>query len=568
MSTQVGAIHYDLDLDDKKFSQKIDSASAKVNSFGDTMRNAEKGSQMFATGLLAIGAAATTAIGFGVKIAGDLESARQGFVALLGSAEEADATMARIKKEAAATPFELTGLVEGAQALTAVTKDGDKAVDTLLDVGKAIATSGKGQEELDRVVLNLQQISSTGKVTAMDIRQFQSAIPMFNDIVEANGMTLEGLQESETAAEDLFEAFRKAGEEGGITSAGFTAQAGTFNQLWSNLVDTVTIGLATFVQTSGIFDTVKQSLSGVIDALGQLTTPENIQNLVNFITENFPIIAGIIIGGLVPAVYALASAFIAAMVPLLPFIAAGAAIGLLIKVLVEAMGGWEEATKKVKAAWDVFAEAFNKHVMPALNDLWKVISEQLLPQLKALWDIISPILIPILKVLATIVGGIVIASLRVAIEVLKVLIGWVAGTIEKFNSMVNFFKGFPQAVSNALSGLKNAITQPFTDAWQSVKDIAGKIKDQMDRLSPFHRESPSLVDNITKGVDVIRHQLDKLGDISMPQLPGVGEIASGTHESFQQNVNIAIDSVGDMQDVNALGREFAFRTNLVPGSPS
>jgi len=257
-STQVGAIHYDLDLDDKQFSSKIDSASAKVDNFGNTMRNAEKGSQMFATGLLAIGAAATTALGFGVKIAGDLESARQGFVALLGSAEEADAVMARVKKEAAATPFELTGLIAGAQALTAVTKDGDKAINTLLDVGKAIATSGKGQAELDRVVLNLQQIASTGKVTAMDIRQFQSAIPMFNDIVEANGMTLEGLQESETAAEDLFAAFKKAGEQGGITSEGFTAQAGTFNQLWSNLVDTVTIGLSEFVKTSGIFDAVKR----------------------------------------------------------------------------------------------------------------------------------------------------------------------------------------------------------------------------------------------------------------------------------------------------------------------
>lgn len=566
-STQVGAIHYDLDLDDKKFSSKIDNASAKVNSFGDTMRNAEKGSQLFASGLLAIGAAATTALGFGVKVAGDLESARQGFVALLGSAEEADATMARIKKEAAATPFELTGLVEGAQALTAVTKDGDKAVDTLLDVGKAIATSGKGQAELDRVVLNLQQIASTGKVTAMDIRQFQGSIPMFNDIIEAAGLTQEELQNSETAAEDLFEAFRKAGAEGGITAAGFTAQAGTFNQLWSNLVDTVTIGLATFVQTSGIFDGVKQALSGLIDALNQFTTPENIEKMVNFISENFPIIIGIIVGGLVPAIYALASAFIAAMVPLLPFIAAGAAIGLLIKMLVEQMGGWEEATKKVKEVWDVFTEAFNKHVKPAIDELWKMISEQLIPQLKELWATISPVLIPVLKVLAAIVGGIVIGALRLAVEVLKVLIGWVAGTIEKFNSMVSFFKGLPQSIANALSGLKSAITKPFTDAWETVKNIAGKIKNEMDKLNPFHRESPSLVDNITKGVGVIRSQLDKLGEISIPKLPGAGNEGSTVvnERGINQDVQISIGQVNDMQDVNALGREFAFRTALIPG---
>lgn len=569
-STQVGSIHYDLDLDDKGFNSKIDNASSKVNSFAGVMKNAEAGSKMFATGLLAIGTAATSALGFGVKIAGDLESARQGFVALLGSAEEADATMARVKKEAAATPFELTGLIEGAQALTAVTKDGDKAIDTLLDVGKAIATSGKGQAELDRVVLNLQQIASTGKVTAMDIKQFQSAIPMFNDIVVANGMTLEGLQESETAAEDLFAAFKKAGEQGGITSEGFTAQAGTFNQLWSNLVDTVTIGLATFVQTSGVFDAIKTALSGLIDTLNSFTTPENIEKFSNFLMENAPIIIGLIIGGLTPALYGLATAFIAAFAPLIPFLAVGALVGAAIKLMVEQMGGWEAATQKIKDVWNTLVEAFNKYVKPAIDDLWKIISEQLIPQLKQLWENISPVLIPVLKVLATILAGIVIAGIRLVVEILKVLVTWVVDSIARFNKMVDFFKGLPGAISSALSGLKDAITKPFTDAWGKVQEIAGKIKNEMDKLNPFHRESPSLVDNITKGVGVIQSQFDKLGSLELPKLPGAGYGDQGSLATAgnQQSVQIDIGQVNDMQDVFALGREFAFRTNLVPGSPA
>jgi hypothetical protein len=91
----------------------------------------------------------------------------------------------------------------------------------------------------------------------------------------------------------------------------------------------------------------------------------------------------------------------------------------------------------------------------------------------------------------------------------------------------------------------------------------------MDKLNPFHRESPSLVDNITKGVSVIRNQLDKLGDISIPKLPGAGDQGvSTTAQGLQQTVEINIDRVNDMQDVGALGREFAFRTALVPGSPA
>lgn len=228
-----------------------------------------------------LAAAATTGFGAfllsGAKMAGQLEAAEQGFVALLGSAEKARATMQRIKREAAATPFEIPGLTAGAQALTAITKDGDRAIDTLLDVGKAIATSGKGQAELDRVILNLQQISATGKVTAMDIKQFQGAIPIFNDILKASGLTAESLQDSSNAAELLFGAFKKAGESGGITSQGFISQAGTFNQLLSNMKDSITIFSSELVKRIGVFDLLKRAMETITNFVNA-----NQDNIINF----------------------------------------------------------------------------------------------------------------------------------------------------------------------------------------------------------------------------------------------------------------------------------------------
>lgn len=211
-------------------------------------------------------AGATAAVGYsGVKMAGQLESAEAGFKTLLGSADKASDVMKKIKKEAAATPFEIPGLVKGTQALTAITKDGDKSIKILLDVGKAVAASGKGNEELESVIVNLQQIASTGKVTAMDIRQLQMAVPIFNDITKASGLTVDQLQNSSNAAELLFKAFDKAGREGGITARGFIDQAGTWNQLVSNLVDSYSTLSADIVVQSGIFDLAKRSIGGMTE---------------------------------------------------------------------------------------------------------------------------------------------------------------------------------------------------------------------------------------------------------------------------------------------------------------
>lgn len=249
----------------KKLKDVRDNASVLERSFGVLGSTVKATAQVVA----AAGTALSIAGVFSLKTAGQLEAAQQGFVALLGSAEKARLTMDRIKREAAATPFELTGLTVGAQALAAITKDGDKAIDTLLDVGKAIATSGKGQAELDRVILNLQQVASTGKVTEMDIRQFQGAIPIFNDILKASGLTTESIKDSEQGAKLLFDAFKKAGQEGGITAAGFTSQAGTFNQLWSNVKDTLTITGSEFVKQTGLFDAAKNAMSAFISFIGQ-----------------------------------------------------------------------------------------------------------------------------------------------------------------------------------------------------------------------------------------------------------------------------------------------------------
>jgi tape measure domain-containing protein len=140
--------------------------------------------------------ATTAAVTFGLKAAADLESAEIGFHTLLGSAEAASSTMSRIKREAARTPFQIMGLTQATQLLSAVTQDGDRALEFILDIGEGLAAMGRGQAELDRISVNLQQIAANGRAFGIDIRQFAFAgIPIYKMLQEEVGLTGEALSD-------------------------------------------------------------------------------------------------------------------------------------------------------------------------------------------------------------------------------------------------------------------------------------------------------------------------------------------------------------------------------------
>lgn len=84
--------------------------------------------------------------------------------------------------------------------------------------------------------------------------------------------------------------------------------------------------------------------------------------------------------------------------------------------------------------------------------------------------------------------------------------------------VINFFRTLPAQISSAiggivpsinsaLSGVWNAITEPFRRAFDWVKDQANKVKDTLTgALDPNKRHSPSLVDKINIGTDDIKNQ--------------------------------------------------------------
>jgi tape measure domain-containing protein len=343
-------------------SKTIEKASKGITG---SLKDAENASKGFATGLLAVGAATAGVIGYGARIAADLETSRQGFVTLLGSARKADEIIAQIKKDAARTPFELPGLIAANQALTLVTKNGQQSEGILLNIGKALAAAGKGQPELDRMIANLQQIGLTGKITEMDIRQFgMNGVNVLEILADHYGVTTaeasDMVKNSSNAFADLEAALAKAGSAGGRFANAYRDQAGTFTQSLSNAKDTLGIFLADLAKGTGAFELMKNAMQGFVAFMNEHGDEiiAGVKVGLEWLANNGPIVAGIIIGGLTPAMYAFAASVVASVIALAPFLIAGAAVGLLAKVIIDNwtpisgffVNTWATITSTIQAA--------------------------------------------------------------------------------------------------------------------------------------------------------------------------------------------------------------------------
>jgi tape measure domain-containing protein len=361
-----------------ELAKNLNEASSQADNFKKKLEGMGKVGQAIAVGAGAV----ATSLGLlgkaALSAAGEVEQQRVAFKGLLGSYEAADKVIARIRKEASVTPFDTVGLTRMTQQLTTITKDGNRAVDILMSVGDAIAMSGKDVGEMERVVLNLQQVAATGKVTAMDIKQFQGAIPLFNDILAASNLTVESLQNSGNASELLFKAFEKAAKQGGIAFGGMEQQSKTLNGVVSTMKDNFQ---ALSIQLGdGLLPIVKPIVNYINQILG------NFQNLSPTLKTTIAVV-----GSIVFALATLLTIF-GGFLAIMPAIAAGFVLwqASLAPVLLPIVG----ITAGVIALWA--AVKYLDGVSPILSGL--AIGFTLL------WAAVSGGLIPIIAGIVALVG--------------------------------------------------------------------------------------------------------------------------------------------------------------------
>ena len=176
----------------------------------------------------------------GIEFNAQMEQYQTAFTTLLGDADAAAEAMAKIREDAARTPFNVESLTQANQALISAGLSADKARADVNNLANAIAATGGGSAELSRMAANMQQIQNVGKATAMDIRQFANAgINIYGLLADSMGITAKEAAELDVTYEQLSEALAHAAEAGGMYEGAMEAQSQTFQGRLSTLQDNI-----------------------------------------------------------------------------------------------------------------------------------------------------------------------------------------------------------------------------------------------------------------------------------------------------------------------------------------
>jgi len=99
----------------------------------------------------------------GVTLNATLERTEKSFETFLGSTEQAQKSIAQIKKDASGSLFNTQSLLKANQMLISTGRNADDSRKTIMALANAVTATGGGNDELVRMASNLQQISNARK---------------------------------------------------------------------------------------------------------------------------------------------------------------------------------------------------------------------------------------------------------------------------------------------------------------------------------------------------------------------------------------------------------------------
>jgi tape measure domain-containing protein len=231
-----------------KIGKSASSNSGHVSSFGKTFSKIGVGI-VRAAGLAtaALGGLAVAGVAMGLKTASSLQQAQIGFEAMLGSGKKAQAFLGGLKKFAAATPFELSGLIDSSRQLLGVGVSAKKVIPFLTDFGDAAGALGIQQDGFNRIMLAMSQSISAGKIKLGDMNQLMNnGLPIWKLLSEAIGKPVSKIQDmishGKLLTKDVLPKLQAAMHKdyGGAMAK----QSQTLSGLWSTFMDTLNLGLA------------------------------------------------------------------------------------------------------------------------------------------------------------------------------------------------------------------------------------------------------------------------------------------------------------------------------------
>ena len=354
-----------------------DMASSVFKNVGNNIKSTGSNIKTFvadnmqAGGIAAAGLAASVSLVArnAVTMAANFEQSEIAFTTLLKDRKKAIAAIKEIEKDAKSTPYNLPDLIRANQLLISAGVSTGDARNQIKALGNAIAATGGGTAELNRLSVNLQQIKAVGKASALDIKQFAYAgINIYQLLADVTGKNVKEVKDMEVSYELLTQALDKASQKGGAFAGAMDNQSKSFQGLMANIQDVIGLTLKDIAVQSGLFDAVKSAAQKFLKVL-ETGTP-HVVKFIKTITENktaMLAIAGAIGGLLVLAIGALIATFAGAIAVMALFGAIGAGVVVAAVKMYEAFQSIKPALEGfVSSASNAF-ETFKAKVASIYN---------------------------------------------------------------------------------------------------------------------------------------------------------------------------------------------------------
>jgi hypothetical protein len=301
-----------------------------VRFLGDTT-DFDRARTRFARGLQQIGRAGTMAgaavtAGFGAIVGGSaaaaasLEQTTIAYDVLVGNIEKSRKLLRDMEQFAKISPFDVGEVEMAGKRLMAMGFAAKDIIPTLKDVGDVTAGIGIGGGRFERIIHNLAQVKTQGKLTARELRDFAvNGVPLLDalatsieglspNLMEARAQIHDMIRRGQISDMQVLRAFRRMASEGGKFADLMFKQSKTFLGMLSNIRDSLLITAREIGQV--FLPTLKSVASTVLDLLDLFRSMDPAVKRVVAVIAVMGVAAGTALTGMAMAAMALGVAML------------------------------------------------------------------------------------------------------------------------------------------------------------------------------------------------------------------------------------------------------------------
>jgi len=150
------------------------------------------------------------------------------------------------------------------------------------------------------------------------------------------------------------------------------------------------------------------------------------------------------------------------------------------------------------------------------------------------------------------IGESIVKSISGAFQTVKNLVTQI------ISSITGTFTRLVDGIQDIFRRVVDAITWPFRKAAEIIGNITDNIRESLNRINPFARSSPSLVDNIRAGVKEIEAEYGKLENLQLPSVAAMPQAvpavtgATSYHGPLFTVQNMTVRSDDDIKKISQL----------------